>query len=73
MSYSSEGDKWIQTCRRFFALSNELGYNSNKIKEHAKRFWGEFESFRNLSTVQLKLLIEKMEERINGKSTTIRG
>ncbi len=47
--------------RKFFALGTELGFSAEAIKERAKKFYGEKESFRNLTANQISRLIDKLE------------
>lgn len=47
--------------KQFFALGRELGYNSEQLKQRAKDFWGEKETFNNLSITQILILIEKLQ------------
>lgn len=47
--------------RRFFALGRELGYDSQVLKERAKKHFNEKDTFNNLKINQLEILINKME------------
>ena len=47
--------------KQFFALGRELNYDSNALKERAKKFW-DVESFKDLTTIQILILIEKLQD-----------
>ena len=47
--------------KQFFALGKELNYDSDALKERAKKFW-EVESFKDLTTIQVLILIEKLQD-----------
>lgn len=47
--------------KRFFALGRELGFDSIELKERAKKYCKEDETFNNLTIPQLSELISKLE------------
>ncbi len=46
----------------FFALSNELGYEADKVKERAKKHFN-LESFKDATSDQLNYLIDRLLEK----------
>jgi hypothetical protein len=54
--------------KRFFALGRQLNIDSEELKERAKKHFNEKETFLNLTEEQLKILITKLEAKLESKS-----
>jgi len=51
------------TRKRFFALGREMGFDSEELKNRAKKFYKETDTFNNLTEKQISLLITKLESK----------
>jgi len=51
------------TRKRFFALGREMGFESEELKNRAKKFYKETDTFNNLTEEQISLLITKLESK----------
>lgn len=55
-----------QQRKMFFALSHQLGYDPETVKERAKKRFG-LASFKDANKMQLKWLIDRLLEKVESK------